>query len=158
MLRFDYRGYLTPNTNIVSDLVEMTAAFVHNIKSEQRKVIFDKYLLYSDGLKAICDQEYIQWVNGSFCTLKSEPKDIDIVSFIPYFIIDANESVFSEFSYPFSEARFGVDAYIVKIYPENSRYYPHYVADRLYWLNMFSKTKVNRAGRQYSKGFLEISY
>jgi len=158
MLQFNPKGYLMPNGNITSDLRELKEIFTHNTASDKRNEIFEKYLVYSNSLKDSCSQPYLQWVNGSFCTLKKEPADIDIVSFIPYLLIDANEKQFKQFSHPNSEKEYGVDAYIVKIYPETSRLYPQFIGDRFYWLATFSKTKLNKAGKRYSKGFLEIIF
>jgi uncharacterized protein DUF6932 len=90
--------------------------------------------------------------------MKKEPADIDIVSFIPYSIIDKNEELFRQFSHPASEKVYGVDAYIVKVYPENNRLYAQFTGDRLYWLTKFSRTKLSRAGKRDSKGFLEIIF
>jgi hypothetical protein len=87
-----------------------------------------------------------------------EPRDIDVVSFIPAEVIDAQERLFAQFSYPNSAIRFGVDAYIVKVYRENSDMYIRYTGDKLYWLELFSRTKLNRSGRRHPKGFLEINF
>lgn len=158
MLHFDYRGYLKPNTNIISNISEIREVFVQNIKSEKRAAIFERYLAYSNALKNTCNHQFIQWINGSFCTQKGEPGDIDIVSFIPHTTIEASEMLFARFTYPASESEFGVDAYVVKVYPEKNRYYRRYNGDKLYWLDKFSKTKVSRIGKQYAKVFLEINY
>jgi len=158
MLQFNHKGFLTPNGIITSDLFELKSNFVDGILSETRKELFEQYLFYSESLKHGCGYSYLQWINGSYCTRKKEPADIDLVSFIPYTLIDANEKLFKQFSHPNSEIEYGVDAYIVRVYPENSRLYPQYISDRLYWLAKFSRTKLNRAGNRDSKGFLEIIF
>ena len=158
MIQFNHRGFITPNANVSSSLNELNKVFVKDSESGKRNELFEKYCYYSNSLKELCKISYLQWINGSFCTLKNEPKDIDLVSFIPHWIIENDEKLFYQFSYPNAENEYGVDAYIVKTYPENHRLYPLYNGDKLYWLEQFSKTKLNRLGRRYTKGFLEITF
>ncbi len=159
MLHFTTKGYLTPTGNILSDLDEFRQEFVINIPTQIRKDTFDKYIIYSNALMAACGGIHIlQWINGSFTTKKQEPADIDLVSFIDHKIIDINEKLFKDFVYPNSEILYGVDAYIVKMYSSNERSYIVFQADRAYWMGQFGKTRLNRLGNRYPKGFLEIIY
>ncbi len=157
MLQFSPKGLLVPNGIIASDLNELKNNFV-DVASVSRKELFGQYLLYSESLKHCCNHSYMQWINGSYCTRKKEPDDIDLVSFIPHKLIEANEKLFQQFSHPNSENEFGVDGYIVRVYPESSRLHAQYISDRMYWLAKFSRTKINRAGKRDSKGFLEIIF
>ena len=97
MLQFNHKGFLIPNGIIASDLFELKNNFVDSIISEKRKELFEQYLFYSNSLKKSCGDSYLQWINGSYCTRKKEPADIDLVSFIPYSLIDANEKLFKHF-------------------------------------------------------------
>lgn len=155
MLNFNHRGHLVPDNNISSTLDEVRSVF---LATEQRIELFEKYLHYSTELKKACGGQFPQWINGSFCTTNPKPGDIDLVSFIPATIIEANEDAFRQFSYPVSENRYGVDAYIVKVYIEEQRHYNHYIGDRAYWMAQFSRTKLNRAGNRFAKGFVEIVF
>jgi len=87
---------------------------------------------------------------------KPEPGDIDLVTFIDFFIAEKLRDELKDFKYPFSEIVFGVDAYLVKKYPPNHRLYNLYISDSAYWMAHFSKTRRNRIGNKQSKGFLEI--
>jgi hypothetical protein len=158
MLQLNQRGLLTPPTNILSSLPEVESTFAGKTTSDNRRLLFQKYIRYSSALQNVSGSTYMQWINGSFCTAKREPGDIDLVSFIPHEILENKEHLFRRFSYTSSEDIFGVDAYIIKVYPEGHRYHQHYIADKLYWLSQFSKTKPNRAGNIYSKGFPEIMF
>ncbi len=155
MLSFNHRGLLVPGNCITSNLDEVKATF---LESERRIELFEKYLHYSASLKDVLGQEYTQWINGSFCTTKPKPGDIDLVSFLPSAIIESNEDNFHAFRYPESEIRYGVDAYIVKVYGEEHKNHNHFVGDRAYWMAQFSRTKLNRAGNRFSKGFVEIVF
>jgi len=159
MLQFNSRGCLIPGTILKSTIQELEHEFVKNIPSASRKRIFEKYQFYSDRLKIICENKPIkQWINGSFTTKKTEPGDIDIVSFIDYSILNNPEKSLHEFAYPFSEQIYEVDAYIVPFYPEEHRLHFLFTSDRLDWLDRFNKTWLNRIGKRYPKGFLEINY
>jgi len=94
-----------------------------------------------------------RWV---ICYKKSEPGDIDLVAFIDFAIIEALGDSLTNYKYPASAAIFGVDAYIVKIYPKNHKYYSLYIGDQSYWMDHFSKTRRNRVRNKLQKGFLEI--
>lgn len=155
MLQFNHKGYLKPGGNLHTNLSDIKATFLAN---DVRRSLFDKYLLYSDHLKKATGTPFVQWINGSFCTLKREPKDIDVVSFIPNIIIEQDEKLFGRFKYPNSENEFGVDGYIVIVYADNSRFFRRYISDRLYWMDYFSSTKRNRSGNRFPKGFIEIIF
>lgn len=159
MLQFNNRGHLIPGTVIKSTIQELEHEFVENIPSASRKKIFEKYCNYSDCLKVVCQNKpLIQWINGSFTTKKTEPGDIDIVTFIDYAILFNSGKLFEQFAYPYSEQTYEVDAYIVPFYPEGHRLRFLFTSDRLDWLDRFNKTWINRLGKRYAKGFLEINY
>ena len=159
MLKFTSKGLLVPNRNIISSLAELKEEFLDNIFTQNRKSLFENYIKYSDDLSKTCKGSKIrQWIDGSFVTKNSKPKDIDIVSFIEYQIIDSNEPIFTNFKFPNSINKYGVDAYIVKVYPDDHKKYPLYIGDRMYWMDRFDKTRRNRAGNKVPKGFLEILY
>jgi hypothetical protein len=160
MLNFNSRGLLVPDSNILSSVSELEQEFVVNVYSQERKDLFDQYLQYNTDLKEACQgNKYIQWVDGSFVTLNApKPKDIDMVSFVDATIIDANPVLFTKLSYPESLSHYKLDAYIVKVYPEVHQRYSYYIGDRLYWMDKFDKTRLNRASNKYPKGFLEINH
>jgi hypothetical protein len=156
MLTFNSKGLLVPDHNIQSDIKELKKFFVDDIKSTKREELFKKYILYSKSLKKICnDKGLTQWIDGSFVTKKTDPGDIDVVTFIDFSIIAELNLI--DYKYPVSQSIFGVDAYIVKIYPSDHKLYTIYQADRAYWMSYFSKTRRNRIGNKLSKGFLEIN-
>lgn len=153
MLLFNQRGHLIPASALQSDLDEFKDVFVDKFSSQERKDIFERYIKYARDLKNLCGAPYLQWINGSFCTLKPNPRDIDLVSFIPHSIIDGKENEFRRFSYPNSETEFGVDAYIVKTYTSGNNRYPQYQGDRLYWLDYFSKNSPQPCWQSLCKRF-----
>ena len=158
MLNFNSNGLLAPDHNIQSTLAELENIFVTAIPSIKRRELFNKYLSYSTALKQLCNNAgLIQWVDGSFVTKKPEPGDIDIVTFIDFSIVEALNDKLTDYKHPASQNIFGVDAYIVKLYPTEHKYYNLYISDSAYWMNHFNKTRRNRIGNKLQKGFLEIN-
>lgn len=120
MLNFNSKGLLVPNLNIESSLSKFRTEFVNNLPNEKRQVLYDKYIQYSDKLKAACNNiELLQWIDGSFTTKTSSPGDIDLVTFIDYSIVGSNQQALSDFKFPESIYKYGVDAYLVIVYPIN---------------------------------------
>lgn len=159
MLHFNAKGFLIPNLNISSSLEELESEFVDNIDSERRRHLFTKYVEYSNLLKSkLTESSLLQWIDGSFISKKSDPADIDIVSFINYKELENNDKRLDMFKYPFSLANFELDAYIVLVYPRDHKNYPLYVGDRLYWMDLFDKARRNRSGVKSPKGFLELQF
>ncbi|MFI5137888.1 MAG: DUF6932 family protein [Sphingobacteriales bacterium] len=158
MLNFNSNGLLVPDQNIQSNIVELEKVFVTGIQSAKRHELFSKYISYSTSLKALCnDAWFTQWIDGSFVTKKTEPRDIDLVTFIDFSIIDALDEHLTDFKYPASQNIFGIDAYIVRFYPEGHKFHRLYLSDWAYWMDRFSKTRRNRIGNKLQKGFLEIN-
>lgn len=148
---FNQHGYITPSEPILIEIQQFEATFVFN---EQRASLFEAYRLYTQELKTVLGTDFHQWINDSFATNKANPKDIDLVNFIDYQIVEKYEKEIMELKkkyYP------NIDVYTVKIYPETHLFMIRYQTDCLYWLDLFSKTKPNRKGNIISKGFIQIN-
>lgn len=102
-------------------------------------------------------ESVILWVNGSFTSNKTNPSDIDLVYLMDDKIATKFELELSaQFSYPESLQLYGIDAYLVREFDENHPNFIRTKADTLYWLHRFTKTRMNRRGVAFKKGFLEI--
>ncbi len=158
MLEFNSKGLLVPNTNILSSIEELKEVFVEGISSKTRLDIFNKYLAYSDELKRLLEvKELKQWVNGSFVTKVANPKDIDLVTFVDYNLIQANEQKIEAFN-NYSKKDVMLDVYIVPVYPKKHPHEFYYISDVAEWMSKFDKTRRDRKGVKNNKGFLEIIY
>lgn len=158
MLSFDSNGLLIPDHNIQSDIEEFEKIFVADIQSVSRNDLFDNYINYSNSLKTLLNGgRFTQWIDGSFVTKKANPNDIDLVTFIDFNVAETFRNELKDYKYPFSMDIFGVDAYLVKVFPPGHRNYLLYQSDRIYWMDLFSKTARNRIGNRLKKGFLEIN-
>lgn len=159
MLEFDSKGFLIPDNAIRSTLQELEQVFVEGIKTGDRRKHFDAYLNYSKELKKLCGNiELVQWIDGSFITKKENPNDIDLVTFLDFEIIKDIDYLLSNFKEPLSKTVYGVDAYIVYTYSQNHKKYILQQSDSAYWIDRFTKTRPNRKGQKFKKGFLEIIF
>jgi hypothetical protein len=152
---FDLRGNLRPYELLETGFTAFQEQFA---SSPNRIVIFQHFALFLNRLKAILQGQTEIWVDGSFITKKLNPRDIDLVVFIDYQDFAKNEvelrQLFTEFDMD-NERK--VDAYPVILYPET---HPNYTASRsdcLYWLDLFGKTRPNRADKRFSKGIIKIT-
>jgi len=105
--------------------------------SEHRNKLFQDYLNYTKELCKIVSNQHFQWINGSFVTQKNTPRDIDLVSFIDYQLIDKYKQELKKFVYPLSKDVYNMDAYIVKLYPDNDKNSVFSKSDTLYWFHNF---------------------
>lgn len=160
MLVFDKRGNLEPYEPIGSDVNELKVCFVDGIPSKTRLENFEKYIKYSDALKAMLGGTVLkQLVNGSFVTRKLNPKDVDLVTFLDHEIIQQYGSRLNDFRADKSWLLYGVDAYIVEVHPETSSLYNQFTkSDIAEWYYLFRHTRLNRKGEKFTKGFIEIFY
>lgn len=157
-LNFDSKGNLVPNTNIKCSLQLFFETFVTNIATTKRHELFNNFELYIASLKKIIGNvTFTAWIDGSFTTKKSEPQDLDLVIFLDYELVKQMEQQLTDFKYPNSLSKFGLDAYIVVEYAREHKNYPLYIGDKMYWMDLFDKNKRNRRGVKVPKGFVEIS-
>lgn len=158
MLTFNQHGLLVPNTTISSSLSEIEDKLVHQIGSVKRQMLYSGYLDYMAELRRVIgDAPFKQWINGSFSTLTPNPGDIDIVSFINFEVVKQFDKDLRSLRFPAS-LQFGVDAYIVRVYPPDHRLVALYIGDHAYWMDKFDKTERNRRGLVYPKGFIELAF
>jgi hypothetical protein len=157
MLEFNAAGLLIPPSIINSTIEEFKQYFAIDSPENIRKNLFNNYLEYNQELKEVCGiTDLKQWIDGSFVTKKARPVDLDFVNFISFEIAEINEIALKKFTYPESLINYGLDAYIVVVYPENHKSHFAYRANSSYWMDQFDKTKPKGERKGIPKGFLEI--
>lgn len=157
---FDIRGYLEPHEKIETDLDSFKENLVDGItNSKTRQKLYEGYLKYNEDLKLLLKgQQYTQWVDGSFVSNKINPKDVDLVNLIDHELVDKFEIELNQFIKFNSKDRYGVDGYILRIYPQGHPKYVRTQSDLVYWETWFSKSKINRRKQRFPKGFLELKF
>jgi hypothetical protein len=159
-LSFDIRGNLRPYSIIELSLSEFAEHFVNSFEPDTtRRGLFENYQRYVAELGEFLEYGYFQWVDGSFITTKRNPRDIDFVNFVDYRDYEKSKSILeNRFSPRTVRETYQVDAYIAPRYPKGHNKYVIYHSDSLYWRNLFGKTRVNRAKRQFEKGIVQLNF
>lgn len=157
---FDVRGYLVPEGGNESNVSELKKWFVDPFGEDStRKELFKGFIKYNDDLKSLLSgQSYEQWIDGSFISQKVNPKDIDLVSFIDYEEVERLEKELEIFIKSQGKSNYGVDGYVVRIYPEGHPNFVRTQSDKVYWRHWFSTTKPDRRKKRYGKGYVKIKF
>ncbi|NNN19409.1 MAG: hypothetical protein HKL84_06090 [Acidimicrobiaceae bacterium] len=97
-----------------------------------------------------------EWIDGSFVTGKSNPQDIDVVTFILAHELEAlaipdRQRVLELTVLDHSKIVFGCDSYLVVAHQEGHPSYDQFLYCRGYWDNWWSRS---RTGSQ--KGYVEV--
>ena len=159
-LEFDENGFLSPYGAISAELELFENTFVSRVsESITRDAIFENYQRYNADFQKEILPNFRQWVDGSFVTKKLNPKDIDIVTFIPFEVYEKlKPEIEAKFTMEGASQHYGIDAYTIKAYPEQHQLHQLTLSDTAYWRDLFSKTKFNRAKKHYPKGFIELNF
>jgi len=82
---FNFEGnYIKEIGAVIFSWEAFVKVFVLEPKMAKRDKIFREYNRYLEDLSEIIGQcVFTQWVDGSFTTKKTNPNDIDIVTFLP---------------------------------------------------------------------------
>ena len=159
MISFDKKGNLKPFGAIQISVDEFEDYFVRDFISSTRAANFEKYVRYSRDLKKITGGKPLkQWINGSFVTKKTNPKDIDLVTFLDHGHFVKLGTKLNIFKPRLSWEHYGVDAYLVEVFPASSKHAKYTAHDKAEWLDLFTTSRPNRQGERFGKGFLEIFY
>ena len=125
--------------------------------TSNRKGLFEDYTNYANALFDLIQIDFTQWINGSFISRKTLPGDIDLVSLIPFDIAERYESaLINRFLNKTAWDEFGIDGYIVRIYPESHPNYHRTTTDLAYWKHWFGFSKLSKRRKRHPKGFVEM--
>jgi hypothetical protein len=157
ILSFTENGFLIPNLAIEVTISVLYDQFVQSFPNSQTRIhLFNEWIKYNKLLRSEIGQDFVQWVDGSFVTLKQNPRDIDLVSFIPYQLYERHYHVLDNL-WTDNWEKEGLDVYFVKVYPESHPAFDTETKrDWEQWTTHYSLTKPDNAFRQHPKGFLTI--
>lgn len=157
---FDIRGYLKPYGKNTVNTYTLKTGFVDPFDEDSsRKRLHEGHVKYNADLKRLLNgQSYVQWVDGSFISTQINPQDIDLVNLIDYKLINTCEEELKQFINRSAKEEYGVDAYIVRIYPEGHDKYIRTKSDLIYCENWFSMSRKNRRKQRFPKGFVELNF
>ena len=128
-------------------------------KNSTRKNLFIGYLRYNQDLaRLLNDRPYEQWIDGSFISKKLNPSDIDLVTFISHEVVNDLGDRLAKFQSSLAKENYGIDGYVVRVYPESHRLFVRTSSDTVYWRHWFGTTKLDRHKRRHNKGFVKINF
>ncbi len=128
-------SYIKEVTAVVLGWDDFVKVFIDDPKMARRDKIFNEYKRYLEDLTEIIDNcAYKQWVDGSFTTKKTNPTDIDIVTFLPEETYQRFETKLELLTKPKVQVLYNglINAYIL---PDNE-------ANRNAWFLEFIRVKV----------------
>ena len=156
-IKFGGRGYIEPPERVELSIDEFKKYFVDNFpKSQTREKLFQGYKKYTQAFRTEITKDIIQWVGGSFTTTKLNPRDIDVVTIIAHETFDEKHELIEKRFRKTAKSKYGVDAYIVASYPEDHEKSLLFQGNLVYWDNQFSKTRKNRAGKRFKRGYVQV--
>lgn len=159
-LKFDIRGHLIPYEKNQITFEEFKTNFVESFDEDSsRHEIFKNYIKYLEEFKSEITPNFKQWINGSFVTNKKNPNDIDFVSLIDHKVAKEKYDILSKnFINRRALKEYNLDAYIVRVFPQDHVEYSKTHSDLLYWEHWFTHSKKNRMKKRFSKGFVELLF
>lgn len=159
-INFNLRGNLIPPELIQCEWNDFYPYYLNNFpESNTRKIILDNFVQFLTELNKLFPTPLEMWIDGSFVTKKTDPKDIDVVFFIDYgFIKNQQTELIKGFHALVNKYLTFVDAYLVVRFPINHPNYSIFQADYAEWYHLFSKTRPTRAGTRFAKGIIHLTY
>ena len=158
-LTFDTRGYLQSEKPIEISLLEIEQIFVSDFPLDTpRRYLLNELKRYLHDFSKVISEDFSCWIDGSFISKKWYPRDIDIVILLNYSDFEIKEEeIINGFIQPFMNLNYkGIDAYLLKKYPENHNKYSYFKSDFAYWYHLFSNTKPNRNNKTFPKSFIKL--
>ncbi|MDZ7900340.1 MAG: hypothetical protein U5N85_20230 [Arcicella sp.] len=151
---FDKNANLFPCKVIETGLEIFEQVFVLDFPfSTTRKRIFENYLIYLENLKNTVESPFCQWIDGSFVSNKTNPKDIDFVTFLDFEIYRKNEKEISKLlNLCFNKLNF-TDDYFVEVFPEGHKNFNNFQMDKIEWLHTFGTSRVFE-----NKGIIQLNF
>ena len=153
---FDSGGVL-PSGRFPATVVEVEHRFVSTFPaSHTRRSIYDGWRQRREELFDLVEVEY-EWVDGSFVTSKSEPSDLDVVTFVTAVRMAALRAVdqarVGELTLgAYSQVTFGCHSFLTVVPDESqSAEYNSYLLVRGYWDKWWTSDR-----NVTSKGYLEV--
>ena len=152
-LEFDQHGNLSPAQALVANLENIEAVLVNPFStSSTRHRLWKNYLIYLSEVRDTIGTGFYQWIDGSFATLKPDPGDIDLMTFLDWQTYELHERELRDQRRAWGKR--GLDCYYMKVYPEDHKMFYLYEMDLALWKFQFGySTRTNR-----NKGYLQINF
>jgi hypothetical protein len=158
-LSYTKQGYLKPSPPIEMGLKELEHHFVLAFpNSERRRWLFDSFERYLYRLQDEVFPHFEVWVNGSFVSKVDAPNDIDFVVFLDYRVFEVREEKTLDKFWSFNLEKQGLDAYLVKDYPEGHEDYAGFLSLKESWYRRYTNSRKDPTGLVHQKNFVKIFF
>lgn len=158
---FEPSGNLPPGRHNAAP-VDVHAALVATFPSSVRRpgifAWWERHLAALRWLIAVNRQ----WIGGSFVSVKPEPDDIDVCTFMDGPQADALPSEQQDIirfmtAGKVTQGFWHCDSYPVLEYPPGHPNHAAYVAAVAYWHNWWGQSRPDPSGAQVARGYLEVT-
>ncbi len=124
-------------------------------RSLTRADLFNGWQRLRREIRAMVSVE-MEWIDGSFVTTKTDPGDIDLVTFIRAEHLVALpladlQTLMPLFMGPATKARFRCESYLVPVVPEHDPAENVYLRNRGYWDRQWSRDRTRP-----EKGYIDV--
>ena len=93
-MTYDFRGNLTPYDITQFSFETFVEHFVDEFEdSTTRKLIFEQYQRYLLDIRTMITDDFVQWIDGSFVSRKTNPNDIDVVTFLDFDVYETHKAL-----------------------------------------------------------------
>lgn len=145
MLDFDARGLLPAGVHSC-DEVEFSRLLVNKFPGDPTRATIRNGFFKLRERAESHGVAGTQWVDGSFVTQKHGPSDVDVVLFVKAEVLndlddDGKAFVLDVLARPHGAMSFKTDHYVVTVREPGHPQYDAYEKARLYWRDLFGKTK-----------------
>lgn len=127
-------------------------------QSRTRQGLFDNYLVFMEELRQVVPSGFQQWINGSFSTRKTDPNDLDLVTFLDFETYEAKGDEIEKLRQVKFNSKGGIDCYFLQVFPEGHRYRIRTQMDTIEWLDLFSHARPRPGQKKLPKGFVELNF
>jgi hypothetical protein len=151
MLNFDKLGHIYPYQIIETNLEIVQTTFAINT---HRQRLFEDYLSFVEDLKRLQIGSFFLWIDGSFTTQKTYPKDIDLIIFLNIDVFKFKRSRLENLVWQYSK----IDGYFAELYPQN---HPHSALNdwkKNHWKEVYGSTKEDGIHPVVKKGIIQLNY
>jgi hypothetical protein len=158
--QFDIRGNLQapPDFSDISWVDFKTYFVVNQPIDSTRKRIWDEFEVFLTTLKQQWNKPFVLWIDGSFCSKKSNPNDIDVLVEVEFGDNEEEIVALQQMIRQFRiERQTLVDCYVLIVYPKDHTLHSWYKSDYIYWLNQWGFTQPNRRKEKFRKGILRLN-
>ena len=152
-IQFDNLGNLESGFHIL-DMEDLEHYFVDAFpKSKSRKRLFDNLIRYIYRFSDEVFPFFKMWIDGSFITNKTNPKDVDFAVFIDHKVYELRGDNLMDSFWSFSLEAQNLDAFIITEYPNKHSNYADFQQVKQYYYDLFSEDRLG-----FPKGIVQINF